>query len=261
MKNKKYILIAVTILLLTVSFFLGDLSGGKSSNIPEKEEKVIQEASKEEKPEAIKEKEEKLEEDEFPKEEVEEGEPEEKKEEDKEEKKDLEKKDEKKEEEKKDKLPRKKTESKKEEKKPEEKKTARVSLKIDCRTILNNMDKLDQTKKGLVPDDGIIYFNSSLEIEEAETVFKLLQRELRNQGIHLDSSVSPAYNTNYVEGINNIYELDCGELSGWMYKVNGEFPNYGSSSYKLKDGDSIVWIYTCDLGRDIGGGGGSLGGE
>jgi hypothetical protein len=38
-----------------------------------------------------------------------------------------------------------------------------------------------------------------------------------------------------------------------MYKVNDWFPTYGSSRYALKDGDRIEWIYTCDLGRDIGG--------
>ena len=61
------------------------------------------------------------------------------------------------------------------------------------------------------------------------------------------------YNTAYIEGIANLYEFDCGELSGWMYRVNGEFPNVGCSLYKLKDGDTVEWVYTCDLGRDVGG--------
>ena len=37
-----------------------------------------------------------------------------------------------------------------------------------------------------------------------------------------------------------------------MYRVNGEFPNKGCSDYKLSDGDFIEWVYTCDLGRDVG---------
>ena len=56
----------------------------------------------------------------------------------------------------------------------------------------------------------------------------------------------------YVQGINYLYEFSCGELSGWMYRVNGQFPNYGCSKYTLKDGDVIEWLYTCDLGRDVG---------
>lgn len=42
------------------------------------------------------------------------------------------------------------------------------------------------------------------------------------------------YNSAYIEGINNLYEFDCGSLSGWMYKVNEWFPNYGCSRYVLK---------------------------
>ena len=45
---------------------------------------------------------------------------------------------------------------------------------------------------------------------------------------------------------------DCGNLSGWMYSVNGVRPDYGCSSCTLHDGDTVVWSYTCDLGRDVG---------
>ena len=62
----------------------------------------------------------------------------------------------------------------------------------------------------------------------------------------------PLYSGAYIEGINYLYEFDGGTLSGWMYKVNGQFPNYGCSQYFVEDGDEIVWMYTCDLGRDVG---------
>ncbi len=62
---------------------------------------------------------------------------------------------------------------------------------------------------------------------------------------------TPIYNSAYIEGIANLYEFDCGELSGWMYKVNGWFPNYGCSRYQLKAGDKVEWVYTCDLGVDV----------
>ena len=41
--------------------------------------------------------------------------------------------------------------------------------------------------------------------------------------------------------------FDTGELSGWMYKANGWFPNYGCSRYQLQPGDVIERLYTCDL--------------
>lgn len=68
----------------------------------------------------------------------------------------------------------------------------------------------------------------------------------------MESSFTPAYNSAYVEGINNLYEFDCGQLSGWMYNVNGWFPNYGCSKYTVQDGDVINWVYTCNLGKDVG---------
>lgn len=56
----------------------------------------------------------------------------------------------------------------------------------------------------------------------------------------------------YIAGINNIYELEFGDLSGWVYHVNGITPSVGCGEYTVKDGDKIEWLYTCDLGRDLG---------
>ena len=83
-------------------------------------------------------------------------------------------------------------------------------------------------------------------------MFDVLQRVCRAQGIHMESNWTPAYNSAYIEGIGNLYEFDCGNLSGWMYSVNGVWPDYGCSGYTLRDGDTVVWSYTCDLGRDVG---------
>lgn len=128
-----------------------------------------------------------------------------------------------------------------------------VSLKVSAKTLLNNKDKLDKNKHDLVPKNGIIYNNASVAINKGDTVFDVLIREMKDSGIHLESSMTPIYKTNYVEGINNLYEFDAGELSGWMYRVNGEFPGYGASEVEVKPGDVIEWLYTCDLGKDIGG--------
>ena len=84
-------------------------------------------------------------------------------------------------------------------------------------------------------------------------MFDVLQQVCRAQGIHMESTWTPAYNSAYIEGIGNLYEFDCGELSGWMYKVNDWFPNYGCSRYQLHEGDNVSWLYTCDMGVDIGG--------
>ncbi len=128
------------------------------------------------------------------------------------------------------------------------------TISISCATILNNMDICDPEKAELVPSDGWILKPSKVSFNEGESVFDLLQRICMENKIHMEFKITPIYNSAYIEGINNIYEFDAGSLSGWMYKVNNWFPNYGCSRYQLHDGDEVCWVYTCDLGKDVGGG-------
>ena len=128
------------------------------------------------------------------------------------------------------------------------------TLSISCATILDNMDWLDPEKVELVPEDGWILKPIEVTFYEGESVFNVLLRTCKQQGIHMEYTNTPMYNSAYIEGIHNLYEFDCGERSGWMYCVNGWFPNYGCSRYALKEGDIVEWKYTCDLGSDIDGG-------
>ena len=134
-----------------------------------------------------------------------------------------------------------------------ENKELTCTLSVRCDTILDNMSWLDKEKWELVPSDGVIFKEQTVEFYDGESVFDLLQREMKNNKIHMEFENTPMYNSAYIEGIGNLYEFDCGELSGWMYKVNDWFPNYGCSRYQLKQGDKVEWVYTCNLGIDVGG--------
>ena len=127
------------------------------------------------------------------------------------------------------------------------------TLSVRCDTIVKNIKWLDREKVELVPGDGVIFPATPVIFYEGESVFNVLLREMKKNKIHMEFENTPMYNSAYIEGINNLYEFDCGELSGWMYKVNGWFPNYGCSRYQLKENDVVEWVYTCDLGRDVGG--------
>lgn len=127
------------------------------------------------------------------------------------------------------------------------------TISISCETILDNMDKCAESKKALVPEDGIILPATEVTFSDGESVYDVLQRVCKENKIHMESSFTPVYNSAYIEGIHNLYEYDVGKLSGWMYAVNGWYPNYGCSRYQLKDGDVVEWRYTCDLGEDVGG--------
>lgn len=127
------------------------------------------------------------------------------------------------------------------------------TISISCATINDNLAKLDPEKKELVPADGWILKAVEAKFYDGESVFNLLRRVCKENKIHMEFTNTPIYSSAYIEGIGNLYEFDCGELSGWMYRVNGWFPNYGCSRYKLSDGDVVEFVYTCDLGKDVGG--------
>ena len=127
------------------------------------------------------------------------------------------------------------------------------TFSIECSTILNNLSDLDPEKLEMVPYDGVILKATTVTFYEGESVFDVLQRVCQENGIHMEASWTPIYNSAYVEGIHNLYEFDCGNESGWMYRVNGWYPNYGCSRYQLAQGDVVEWRYTCKgLGKDVG---------
>ena len=128
-----------------------------------------------------------------------------------------------------------------------------VSIQIRCDNLSKDMSKLtDEAKAPYVPSSGVILAKTEYKCKKGTTVYDVLYAVCRNNNIHIESSYTPVYGSYYIEGINHLYEFDGGSESGWMYRVNGVYPDYGCSSYKLKDGDSIVWAYTCNLGKDLG---------
>ena len=127
------------------------------------------------------------------------------------------------------------------------------TITIVCPTIFDNLNSLNAEKAPFVPKDGTILPSTKVTFTEGETVFDVLRRVCDAAQLQIEYSYTPLYESYYVEGINHLYEFDCGPESGWMFKVNEWFPNYGCSAYTLKDGDDIVWCYTCTgLGADVG---------
>lgn len=137
---------------------------------------------------------------------------------------------------------------------PSESTAPTCTVSISCAAILENLGRLNAEKADLIPADGVLLAPTAVEFTEGESVFDVLKRVCRENKIHMEFSETPVYQSAYIEGIGNLYEFDCGEGSGWMYRVNGEFPNYGCSRYTLADGDTVEWVYTCDFGADVGGG-------
>lgn len=104
-----------------------------------------------------------------------------------------------------------------------------------------------------IPSDGTsVISRTAVTLEEGDTAYTVLRRAAKEAGIPVvasGGSKSP-----YVEGINNLFEFDRGAGSGWMVEVNGNFVQRSAGQMKLNAGDEVRWIYTLELGKDIGGG-------
>ena len=120
------------------------------------------------------------------------------------------------------------------------------TISISCADVLAYIDRCEPETAAVIPKDGWILRPVTVTFTEGESVFDVLQRVCRESKIHMEFNSAAGYNSAYIEGIGNLYEFDAGELSGWLYSVNGWYPNYGCSRYQLKDGDTICWVYSVD---------------
>lgn len=131
-----------------------------------------------------------------------------------------------------------------------------VTMSIRCDTVLENYCALEPALQSAdyIPQNGIVLPTTEYVLREGDTVFSILSRAARHEKIQLEyqGAEENSYGTVYIQGIHHLYEFSCGPLSGWMYRVNGEFPSKGCSEYQLKNGDQIEWVYTCNLGQDVG---------
>jgi hypothetical protein len=112
-------------------------------------------------------------------------------------------------------------------------------------TISINCDSVKDKGKSHIPKNGIILEETEIEIQSGDSVYDVLVEACK------ENEVLFSANMGYIEGINNVYEMDFGKSSGWIYFVNGESPSVGSESYELADGDEIEWHYTCNMGKDL----------
>ena len=83
--------------------------------------------------------------------------------------------------------------------------------------------------------------SGSVTLKKGATVYDAL----------LAMGVSVSGSSSYIRSIGGLSEFDCGDGSGWMYAVNGSYPSVGCGSYTLSGGESILWVYTVDLGNDL----------
>ena len=134
--------------------------------------------------------------------------------------------------------------------KPQQKTAGQCSLAVSMQTVLDNeevLQSLSDDKKALIPENGYIIPESTIDFYENETVLDLIKRYARDNKIHIDIA-----DNSYINGIGNFYGGDCGDLSGWLFFINGECASVGADQTTVQEGDKIEFKYTCDMGADLG---------
>ena len=122
-------------------------------------------------------------------------------------------------------------------------------VSITCNTALES-GELSDSMLSILPENGTILDKYEIEYKEGATVFDVFADVVKENKIHMEHTGTAK--VPYIEGVANLYEFDCGPLSGWMYQVNGWFPSFSMGQYAVERGDIIEIIYTCDLGEDVG---------
>ena len=119
-----------------------------------------------------------------------------------------------------------------------------ATISIRCDTVAG------VAQDGSTPEDGVILEKTAIPFRDGDSVFDALLTAARLHKIQMEHDGGEK-GMAYVTGINYLYEYTHGDLSGWIYSVNGETFSLGCGSYKLKDGDDILWQYTTKLGEDL----------
>lgn len=93
------------------------------------------------------------------------------------------------------------------------------------------------------------------DLPEGTTVYDVLQ-QLQREG-KLTFQHKGGYVSSITFGDKTLTELEEGENSGWMYRVNSVLPDVYMSAYGLKNGDNIRVFFTTDYTKESGSHGGS----
>lgn len=114
--------------------------------------------------------------------------------------------------------------------------------------IINDNEKKGDSVNIVIigPEEvGEILSPTDVTIEDGDTVLNVLIEVTKEKKIQMEYKGAKAFA--YIEGIDNIYEFDYGNTSGWKYRVNGTVPGKSCGAYVVKPGDIVEIIYVLDL--------------
>lgn len=120
------------------------------------------------------------------------------------------------------------------------------TIEIRCDSVLDNRKLLSNPGlKKYIPDDGVILPPTMVVVEKGQSVYDVLKKITYEKEIQMESQLSTAFQSQYVQGLNHLYEKNFGQYSGWLYYINDKMPDYGCSEQIVEENDKILWEYTC----------------
>ena len=128
--------------------------------------------------------------------------------------------------------------------KNQEKEEITVFLTVDCHTAVEwGLLEKEPTYQSTIPQNGIL-FSGAVTVREGDSALTAIKKALKSE--HLAYKITPS--SGYISSVGGLSERQCGATSGWMYRVNGVFPNLSSKYYTLQEGDKLELLYTCQKG-------------
>jgi Domain of unknown function (DUF4430) len=97
-------------------------------------------------------------------------------------------------------------------------------------------------------EKGTILPATKVVMSEGNTVLDVTLNILKQKGIPV--SVTGSGSSAYVEGIDNLFQFDRGQFSGWTVKRNGSTLNRSAGVIGVTNGDTVQWIYTTNYNED-----------
>lgn len=119
------------------------------------------------------------------------------------------------------------------------------NVSIDCTSVRDKLDLLKPSVRKHIPASGIILKESKIKVKKSSNAYDVLVTACKLNKIAYDAEYSKVYSSTYVKGIGYLYEKMAGDMSGWLYLVNGKTANVGASRYTVNEGDTVSWTYTC----------------
>jgi len=124
-----------------------------------------------------------------------------------------------------------------------------VTVSVRCDIALAHQDQLKPGVAAALPADGALLPVTAVPWQTGMTAYDLLVAGLKTA--RMTFSHTGTGDSVYIQGIGPLYEYDGGDLSGWIFLVNGTKAEKSCGAVTLQPGDVVEWRYTFDLGRDI----------